>query len=318
MTSSVITSVTKKTPINATANGPELMSSYQKHSESYNSAFVVSENLRQLWAAQGVTTEMSRDTHEAVSNDTTINSDSKVYANGLKYNPNAGTQQTNVSTALLVMALKAKGEGNTKLYEKYKAASKASATFQNNVNPNNNAPTSNKTDVYNRLNDKSLKMKEMSDEEFDNMFDQANDEDGQDGGADEKALSNGWRILKGDERKLIRERMFLFEEEMTMIKNSKPELWWAGECWATLNGTEASVTLNYDESNSEWEVSDSKVSLPGFAIELDDSFWTGKTADIVRERMASIHFVKSLLQSKIKSSLENMMGKVVLRSFTAA
>ncbi|WP_103068631.1 hypothetical protein [Aquimarina sediminis] len=311
----------QKTPIQATVHGPTLMSTYNEHSESYNSAFVVSDTLRKLWAAQGVTTQMSRDTHDALNNNTIVNSKTKLYANNLPFNNNAGTQQTNVAFALQVMSIQAKKEGNTALATKYSEAALAAASFNKTVNSlgsgDSGADPMTGEQVFSTLDDHNASHKKVSNSEFKNMIDQANDQDSKDGGADEEARNNGWRILRGEERALIRERLFLFEEEMMKIKGVKPELLWEGDCWAELGETEASVTLRYDEERAEWKTSESKITLPGFAIEIDDSFWKGKTADVVRERLTSIHFVKSLLQSKVKLTLEKLVQKSALQAITA-
>lgn len=311
----------QKEPIQGTLHGPTLMSTYNEHTESYNTAFVTSSNLRTLWAAGGSTTQMSRDTHDSLDNNTVVNSPTKVYANGLTYNFNAASQQTNVSIALTMMAIQAKKEGNTALEAKYRDAAKAAAGFKETVNDTGDGtqPANMTGDqVYSQLNDPKASVKQVSDEQFRNMLDQANDEDSKEGGADEEAVQNGWRILRGDERKMIRERMFLFQEELLAIKGIEPELLWAGDCYAELKGTEASITLTYDGQKSVWKVTDSEVRLPGFSIEVDDSFWSGKTADIVRERLANIHFVKSLLQSKIQSSIQNILERVAVQSISVA
>jgi len=306
----------QKPKIQGTYHGPSLLSRYNEHSESYNSAFVVSANLRQAWASGGITTQMSRDTHDALNDGTIIND--KTYSNNLSYNGNAGTQQSNVAIALKVMALKAKSEKNEVLEQKYNAAAKSAASFQNQVNPNDSAPKSTGADVYKKLNDKSETIEEMSDEEFKNMMDQASDDNSKDGGAAAEARKNGWRVLKEEERKSIRERLFLFQEELLKLQNVEPELLWTGDCHASLHGAEATITLDYNESASQWDAKECDVTLPAFAIDIDDSFWTGKTADVVRERLASIHFVKSLLQTKIQSGIENLVEKSVISGINLA
>ncbi|WP_282126777.1 hypothetical protein [Marinifilum flexuosum] len=311
----------QKTPIQATYHGPTLMTSYNEHSESYNTAFVTSSSLRTLWADGGSTTEMSRDTCDALTNKTVVNSKIKKYPNGLTYNFSAAQQQVNVSMALQIMAIKAKNEGNKVLEAKYTAAAKAAAEFKQTTNDTGDgSQPANMTgeEVYQHLDNKSAKIKKMSDAEYKNLLDQANSDESKEGGANEEAIKNGWKVLTDDERKLMRHRMFLFSEEMMALKDIKPELLWQGDCTADLSGAEASVSLNYDESNSNWRVSKSEVTLPAFALELDDSFWTGKTAEIVRDRLSNISFVKSLLQSKIKAAIEKVIESVTTNSISEA
>lgn len=308
----------QRDPIQGTTHGPALMSAYNEHSEAYNTAFVTSANLRTLWSAGGATTQMSRDTHDALNNSTVVNSPDKLYANGFNYNYNAASQQTNVAIALRIMAIQARRDGNTALETKYNDAAKAAASFNETVNQTGSDGTQpahlTGPQVYDKLNDTTMNMIQLSDEQFTNMIDQAYNEDSNEGGADVAALQNGWRILSGDERRMIREKMFLFQEELTAIKGIQPELLWAGDCHANLKGLEAEVALIYNEQTAAWKVAASQVTLPGFYIEVDDKNWTGKTADIVRERLANMHFVKSLLQNKIQSGIQSMLEKVVLQS----
>ncbi|THU38332.1 hypothetical protein FAM09_16790 [Niastella caeni] len=304
--------------IQETMHGPTLMSAYNEHSESYNSAFVTSERLRKLWAQGGITTQMSRDTHDSLNNNTVVNSATTLYSNKRTYNQNAASQQVNVAFALTIMESQARNDGNTALADKYKAAANAAASFQSTVNQtgDDKKQPANMTgsQVYDTLNNPMMQLVSVSDEQFNNMIDQANDADSKDGGADAVAIENGWRILDADERKMIRERMFLFQEELTAIKGIQPELLWAGDCQADLKGMEATITVTYDTQTAAWTVSHSEVTLPGFYMEVDDATWHGKTANIVRERLANIHFVKSLLQSKIQSGIQSILEKVIVQS----
>lgn len=311
----------QKKPIQGTYHGPTLMSTYNKHNESYNTAFATFPMLRTLWAKGGITTQMSRDTSSALNNGTVVNSSTKKYANGIGYNYNAAGQQVNISMALGALALDASKKGNKALADKYMAAAMASSSFKENVDATGNgSEPANMTgkQVYATLDDKSAKMKEISPEQYKNMLDQANDESSKDGGADEEALKNGWRVLRNDERKMMRERMFLFQEELMAIKDIKSELLWSGDCIADLQGTEAILTFTFDNAKSDWKLTNTSISLPGFALELDDSFWTGNAAKIVRKRLTSIHFVKSLLKSKVQSSIKNMLEKVATQSINIA
>jgi hypothetical protein len=312
----------QREPIQGTLHGPTLMSAYNEHSESYNTAFVTSDRLRTLWAAGGATTQMSRDTHDSLNNNTVVNPPTKLYSNNLTYNGNAASQQANIAIALTIMAKQAKQDGNQALADKYSEAAKAAASFKETVNqtgPDGTQPANlTGNQVYDKLNDSEASMIQLSDIQFKNMIDQATDEDSKDGGADVAAIENGWRILRADERKMIREKMFLFQEEMTVVNGIQPELLWAGDCHAELKGMEATITVTYNKQTAAWTVNHSQVTLPGFYLEVDDADWKGKTADIVRERLATIHFVKSLLQSKIQSGIQSMLEKVIVQCLPLA
>lgn len=304
--------------IQGTVHGPSLLSTYNTHSESYNSAFVTSANLRTLWAASGATTQMSRDTHDALNNNEVVNSPTKIYANNLTYNLTAANQQANVAIALKMMSIQAKREGNDALAKQYSDAAIASASFKETVNTTgtDGKQPGNMTgnQVYEQLNDQSARMIKLSEDEFNNMLDQSIEEDPNGGGADAEALRNGWRILHNDERRMIREKMFLFEEELLALKNVEPAILWSGDCRAAFSNTEALLTMMYDEQAAAWNVTDATVNLPAFALELDDASWTGKVADVVRERLANVHFVKSLLQNKIQTILQDTIGQAAIKA----
>lgn len=307
----------QREPIQGTVHGPTLMSTYNEHSESYNTAFVTSAELRELWAEGGVTTQMSRDTHEALKSNQVVNDPNKKYANGDTYNLNAGGQQLNVAIALTSMAEQARNDGNPALEKQYNDAAMAAINFNETVNQTGDGtqPASmTGSQVYATLNNTTLSMVRLSVQEFKNRLDQANDEESKEGGADVAAMQNGWKILSGNERKMIRERMFRFRKELAAIKDVQPQLLWAGDCHAELKGMEAMITVKYDKRTAAWKVNNSHVTLPAFYLEVDDAAWSGKAAGIVRERLANMHFVKSLLQTKIQSGIQSILEKAVLRS----
>lgn len=304
----------QKEPINGTYHGPTLMSSYYKNNESYNSVFCISGRLRGLWSNGGVTTQMSRDTSSALGTSASINGNT--YSNGLTYNANAFQQQINVSIALYTLANTYPQE--SALYQQYMTAASDSSNFSTNVqtlgNDSPNIPSMTGTDVYSVLNDKSKSPQINTTENFINNMKQANGDESTSAGADEEAAKNGWRILSEQERRDIRERMFLFQEELMADKSNHFDLLWNGDCHAELRGAEATMTLTYNEEKAAWKITESNVKFPAFAVEVDDSMWTGNIADIVRERLASMHFVKSLLQNKIQSSIQKVTEKVILQT----
>lgn len=304
----------QKDPVSATHHGPTLMSSYYQNNESYNTVFVTSSRLRALWSNGGVTTQMSRDTSSALSNNSVINNNT--YSNGSNYNQNAFQQQVNVSIALYALA-NTYPSGSPE-YQKYMAAATDSASFSTNVqtlgNSSSNIPPMTGTDVYSTLNDKSQTPQYMSSDEFINNMNQASGDESTSAGAGEEATRKGWKVLSEPERRNIRERMFLFREELMADKNTHFDLLWSGDCHAELNGAEATMVFTYNEEKAAWKVSESDVKFPAFAVEVDDTMWTGKVADIVRERLSSMHFVKSLLQNKIQSGIQKVTEKVILHS----
>lgn len=306
----------QKDNINATHHGQGLMTSYDAHKEAYNTAFVTLRMLRDTWSKGGVTTQMSRDTHQALNDGTIVNSKTKKYANGQTYNQNALVRQAAIVGAMYGLATKEKG--NTALADKYDAAARAAIEFKKNVNSTgkDNSQPAHLTgeEVYDRLKDQTISKIEISDAEYKNMINQSLDDYSKDGGADAEALKNGWKILRNEEREMLREYILLFQEEILAQKEIEPALLWSGNCSSPLSGTQANITSSYDEKSKEWKVKDIDVQLPGFALEIDDAHWAGKTADIVRERLANIHFVKSLLKSKIQKSLHIILERAAIQS----
>lgn len=307
----------QKDPINGTYHGPTLMASYYKNNESYNTVFCTSARLRALWSNGGVTTQMSRDTSSALSASAPINNNT--YSNGQDYNHNSFQQQVNVSIALYVLA-NASTKGSPQ-YQQYMTAAGDSSNFSSTIQTNlgNNSadiPTMTGTDVYNTLNDKTKTPQVTNMREFINGMDQANGDASTSAGADEEATKNGWKILSEQERRDIRERIFLFREELMADKSTHFDMLWSGDCHTELKGAEATMTLTYNDEKADWKITESNLKFPAFAVEVDDSMWTGKIADVVRERLASMHFVKSLLQSKIQSSIQKVTEKVMLHTLT--
>lgn len=106
----------------------------------------------------------------------------------------------------------------------------------------------------------------------------------------------------------------MFREELNADKSTHFDLLWAGNCHTDLKGAQAQMVLTYNEEKATWNIKESDVIFPAFAMEVDDSMWNGKVAEIVRERLASMHFVKSLLQNKIQSGIQKVTEKVLLHS----
>jgi hypothetical protein len=306
----------QKEPMSLTLHGPVLLSDYNVHNEAYNDAFVISESLRYLWAQDGVTTEMSRDTHKALNDNSVINPDSKKYVNGYDYNFNAGAQQLNVSFALDVLAKKALEEGNTILYDRYHNASLAALSFGETTKGTGDGKEPAQmtgSEVYATLNDPKAKKIEVTEAQYKNIMDQANDERSKDGGAAEEAVRNGWRVLDNEERRMIRERIFIFQKELMAIKDVVPVLLWTGDCHASLQGSQLTFKFTYNDLQSSWQLIHSEVKLPGFAIQVDDALWTGKAAEVARERLSNMHFVKSLLQGKIESGIQQILENALIQ-----
>ena len=292
-----------------TPNGQKLLEQFNEHNEIYNTVFVASGTARRTWAANGATKDMAVDTHEALPSDKEVNPEGKTYGeDGVTYNQNSFRQQINIVTNSILADPNANLLAPPDPDSPYTKASLAALTFGHGVEETGNSATKTKpmkgSDVIGAV-DKGSAPKEASVAELQNAMAQGM----QDGGeAAEFAKSKNWRILTEEERQLV--RRCHFEAVMRRIEEQEVETatLWAGECHASFEG--ATATIQMIEEENETTIRSIQVTLPAFEFDLDDSFWEGQAAEVVRQRLAEISFVRSLLHQRIQSGLADMVREV--------
>lgn len=304
----------QRTRLMETDNGQKLMSTYKEHNETYNELFKENQALRTAWKGNGATAEMSKDTSKALKNNDVVNPDKTKKTYGVKnasYNANAFTQQTNVAFASFV---KAKNKRNSKYWHAGKAALGFGKSVSTTGNTKKKITELKGDEVFDSINDPNAKPPKVSDREGINVLFQGMG----DGGAVAEARSNDWIVLDEEDRKNTRAlyQAMLLEEA---AKSKRTELTvWQGPCYAAISNAEAAITLNWSkakEGTVTIQESDITITLPGFEFELDDSKWKGVLATKVRDRMAKLFFVRSLLHSQISEYLKKLVTVSLKEAF---
>jgi len=303
-----------------TPGGRELMKTYNEHNEVYNHVFNVSPAARVSWYANGVTTVMARDTDAALKTNEVINSPTKKYG-GKSYNANAIIQQLNIFSNTLIAdpdfdVTDPDAEPNPD--SKYFKAAAAALSFGKAVdgNTHNNDKkitplTSN--DVYAHVNGANGMMPVVTVAEVMNVFSQANGT----GGADE-AESNGWLVLDEQQRKLVQMWQVQAVEQKVLQANSAAVALWEGSCDAEIHNTAIDMELSINPVTKQVTIDKTNISLPAFEFDIDDSSWTGKAAELIRERISQLYFIKSLISRQIEHGIETMINQSVLTALQAS
>lgn len=292
----------QRTTLNQSQSGSELMRTFNEHNEAYNNAFVILPSLRTNWYAKGATQEMALDTHVAVDQDTVINATDKRYGTDqVTYNANSFLQQTFVATACAQLS---KGKDD----QYYKAAIAAlgfSKAVNTTGNDKNNTVSMNKSEVYQTV-DTSNGIPEVTHEEF-RFFMNPGDE----GGGDAQDQPQDWIKLDEEDRRLIRKAQYLFARDLAQRAENKPQTLWQGACTATLENAEAQVELVWETQGGLPTLHSTRVRLPGFSLDMDDTAWTGAAGDIARKRLSQIFFVRSLVHDQIETGFRRLIAQVL-------
>ncbi|MDJ0676703.1 MAG: hypothetical protein QNJ36_15215 [Calothrix sp. MO_167.B42] len=300
----------QRTRLMDTPNGQQLMGVYDAHEEVFTEMFQNSNAVRTTWQQGNVTAEMASHTSDAIKQDSMINPppQEKTFGQGfyqMGYNNNAFIQQVSLATACMAAAKQTEGLPNDAKIpnNKYSQAALAASNFKQAVsttgNTQDNTTPKTANQVYTDVETNSGDVPQMTLDELNNIQSQSM---GPGGGATAvaEAKENGWYILSEDERTRMRSMMDRCYAEFCAFDERKPLPLWEGTCSASICGTEISVLL----SENTPEVIIEQVELPVFDFELDDSQWEEDAADIARERLSQIHFVRSLLHTQISKSLE--------------
>jgi len=291
-------------------NGQKLMEVYNEHNEVYNGAFQGNGLLRRFWKARGATAEMAADTSEAVKNDGVINQKDKRYKNRLSYNANAFTQQLNVAVAS-VMA-----QPGFDIYKpieenKYTSAGLAALSFGKAVNAtgNNKSQTTELTSeqVHASVDNNSPDMPQTSLDELGNVVQQGMGS----GGAAEEARDKGWIVLDEEDREHLRYFITGSLNEKEEAAGRQPIQLWIGRCEAILKNVSVKIKIMHGAP------SEVDIDLPAFDFDVDDRSWSGKTADLVRERLSQIYFVRCLIHDQVLTRIKSVIQASVANVYTA-
>jgi hypothetical protein len=291
-------------------NGVQLMSQYNEHNEVFNTVFVTSTAARTAWAAEGATKEMALHTHVAIDpNVPAVNivnppkDQASFGAQKISYNSNAFLQQ------LQIVVNTVSADPNFNPFDpdatpdpdsKYTKASLAALTFGSAVGQTGNskaATTPLSPDQVHSSVQGGKPPPPASIDELNNVLQQGT----QPGGAAAAvATARNWRVLDEQDRRLVRHQLYATAKERAERAIVQADTLWSGACGATISG--AAARLEFELGDRTRLVS-ATVELPAFEFELDDSAWTGDAADIARERLAAVSFIRSLLRERIQTGL---------------
>ena len=301
----------QRTRLMDTPNGQQLMSVYDQHQEVYTEMFQNSNAVRSTWQQGNVTAQMASHTSDAIKNDTTVNPlpSDQMFGEGfyqMGYNNNALVQQTTLATACMAAAKSAESlpADADAPDNKYSQAAIAASNFQKTVeatgNTQSNTTPMTPSQVNTTVDNHSVAAPQTSLAEVNNMQAQARTASPEADVAVDEAKKQGWRVLSDEEKGHMRTIMHRCYVEFCEYDDRPSLSLWQGASSAKLHNIEISVLISRSGADSVVE----RVDLPVFEFELDDADWYGAAADIARERLSKIHFVRSLLHEHIRKAVE--------------
>jgi hypothetical protein len=301
-------------------NGGKLMRKYEEHNEIYNELFIKNEVAREEWYNNGVTAEMAKDTHVAVNDDKIVNPKDVLYSNNQSYNANAFMQQLNVTMNTMWLDPNFDPKRKPDPNSKYTKASIAAMDFNKMVKQTGNGEIENEegepeekitpltaNDVYAHINGANGEPPKTSIEELQNLFSQ---QQGDAGAPD--AADKGWLILNEEKRRIVRGWYIRNLQQKAREEKIVPVDLWKGDCTTFIKNAIVNVGLTIDVTSGIVTIDKTDVSLPAFEFDLDDSSWTGKAAQIIRERLSQVYFVKSLITKQIELGVRLIVDKSVI------
>jgi hypothetical protein len=300
----------QRTRLMDTPNGRALMEQYDEHDEIYNEVFIRSEAMRRSWQRNGAVAEMAKDTHVALIENGVINPPESVKKYGKKsYNTNAFLQQVALVRSTYELGKKKDPQGLLRADSKYAKAAMAALDFEKHVKNSGNAETKvkpfTKELTFQHINGANGLISETTVDELENLMSQSNGE----GGAEEAAAKN-WVVLTSLQRQAMREwNLINLAQEAREQTQTRCELW-MGDCIAVIKNTSLNIQLLIDE-HGQVTILKTDVNLPAFEFDIDDAAWTGEAGNIVRERLAQLYFVKSLVAQQVEQGIQDIFNRSV-------
>lgn len=305
-----------------TDNGLQLIALYNQHNEVYEEVFRTSPTLPSNWQAGGVTRAMAADTNAAVQAGGTINPPDKDYGGGVTYNSNAFVQQLNVAVETVL------SDPNFNPYEpltqqnlhgKYWAAAKAALSFGKGVSESTGNTKSRVTamaaaGVYQAVQSQSSGLPPVTDAEAKGVLGSAMAA-GPGAGAPE---APGWIVIDEDDRRRVRSIVALRAKARAEDGAVRGETLFSGALLAEIGRVEAEVALEVDAASGRARAAGVRVTLPAFALEIDDTDWSGPVAEVARERLTGTFFLRGLLADGIRDRLAAVVGAAAARSHDVA
>lgn len=319
------TARTQRTRLMDTPNGRQLMGIYNEHNEVYHEVFTNSEATRDTWVAGGATAQMARDTHEAVQDNGVVNSATKTYPGHVTYNANAFVQQLNicVNTAGADPNFDpwdphAKPDPKSKYIKASLAALNFGKAVKTTGNDNRTVTPLTSEQVYTQMNSYTQAPPRTEIGELQNILSQ-----GANGAGAEAATEKGWLILDEEQRKMVRRWIHLNIREKAERERTESSPLWEGGCTARFGPVFCTMDLLFPSEEGvaaagEAEIKCAELHVPVFELDVDDAAWTGPAADVARDRLARLYFVKSLIRHQVVSGISTMTTLAVKKAFNPA
>jgi|GEM_PF-2272372 len=305
-----------------TDNGLQLIALYNQHNEVYEEVFRTSATLPGNWRAGGVTRAMAADTNAAVQNDAVVNSATKDYGSGVTYNSNAFVQQLNV--AVETVATDPNFDPFTPIDQqnlsgRYWDAAKAALSFGKGVgattgNSKGDVNEMQPSQVYTTVHGHQGGLPPVTDGEAKAVFGSAMSAGAGGAGAQD---TPGWIVIDEEDRRRV--RSIIAHRAKARAENAavRGETLFAGAVEAEIDRIETVVELVLEDGGRARPVA-VKVDLPAFALDIDDTAWTGTVAAVARERMAGMLFIRSLLQDSLLDRLNAVLPDAAARAYNGA
>ncbi|MFF8912849.1 hypothetical protein ACF08M_05850 [Streptomyces sp. NPDC015032] len=306
---------THRAKLMRTENGRKLLTEYGTHNETYYDIFngdsEMSKNLRDEWAKGGVTRRMSQHTYDVTDPEAPADGQHPVNdwhdpeGPNVTYNTHAWIQRTTLATTLVTEAVRIKHKDHGKS-DRFKAAAKAIESFSKAVqqtgNDGSQVNSMTQDHVYAAVEQHSGNVPAVSDEEmarydglaaFREEAAQALQEEQE--GQEEQA---DWIELSDQDRAVIHSIGAAAYHEEAQQEPQATDTLYTGACTARWEDIRITTRLTPDGT-----ATDVTVELPDLALTLDDEDWRGTAAQVARERLAAMRFVRHLLQDSVAETV---------------
>lgn len=279
-------------------NGYALVSTFYEHNEVYNEAFSTGVT---GWQAGGATQEMAKDTHAAVLGSEVVNSDTKKYRRGagqqpLSYNALSFLHKLSVETTVALIG----DDGQGGLKPKYQKAIDASDAFGRQVmagtgNSKDTTVPMTAAQVHTTVQNAGPVAEAPTvdpgpyldpDAHLERL---AGDGAPAPGGLDEEDLRH------------IRSCRARFVEQQAAAQAATGAVLHQGSCGTRVTG--ATLTAETEPAGDGHRAAVVHVDVPDLALEIDDADWTHEAGQTARERIAGMHFVRTLLRDTLTERL---------------
>jgi hypothetical protein len=294
-----------------TANGVTMLQTYYANNDTYAELFQTSGAVRSQWSAGGITKQMAGDTSTALDSDTPVNAGTY---GGQSYNSQALGQKANVVFGCVRMANSF--PAGSPEYLRWVQAATDAVNFSSSVqtttgNTSSSTTPMTGTDVYTTVaSANAAAAPTFAHAEVVAAY----DPNPQAGGAGDGG-GTGRLVLDEATRARLRALGDAMDQEAAENAAVVGTPLFTSACGADLPGV--SVSLAWRAEDGEVRVLDTRVTLPAFAFDIDDSGWTGAAGDVVRSRLESLRFLHSVVYDAVAEGIRAAVAPRAAAALTA-